>query len=66
MAAKARSTAEPQVLILNTQNQEVDQQAIHDQKQKVGQRASHDESVQMYQQPVVRVFGTPVFYILCS
>ena len=57
---KALSTAEPQVLILNNQNQEVDQRATHDQNQRVGQRAIYDESAHISQQPVVRVFGAPV------
>ncbi len=49
ISAKALSSAEPRVLILNSQNQKVGQRAIHDQN-----------TANMLHQPVVRVMGTPI------
>ncbi len=60
VVAKALSKAEPQVLILNNQNQEVGQRAIHDQNQEVGQKATHSAETSVSHQPVVRVLGTPI------
>ncbi|MDE0119032.1 MAG: hypothetical protein OXM55_03375 [Bdellovibrionales bacterium] len=45
---KSSSKAEPQVLILNNQNQEV------------GQKATHSTETSVSHQPVVRVLGTPI------
>ena len=47
--AKAISSADPRVVILNNHNQEVKQQAVHDQQAR-----------NMVHQPVVRVLGTPI------
>ncbi len=47
--AKAISSADPRVVILNNHNQKVNQQAVHDQKAR-----------SMSHQPVVRVLGTPI------
>ena len=60
VVAKALSKAEPQVVILNNQNQEVGQQATHDQNQEVGQQATHSTKSSISHQPVVRVLGTPI------
>ena len=45
--AKASSEADPRVVILNNQNQQVDQ------------KAAHDQNAQVSNQPVVRVVGIP-------
>ena len=57
LAQESVSKSEPQVVILNNQNQETDQAAVHDQKQ--AQTAAQNAQA-VSQQPTVRVLGAPI------